>query len=559
MKDFSKEIRAYALQNAIEFGKADAGKVLPKLFQHGLDKKDIRGVMPLVVKAVAEINKLSADAREKEYASYEQYVKVYEEREGLPELENTQDGVVTRLAPEPSKYNHIGHALVFLIQYMYAKKYNGKCVLRIEDTNPEKSTMEYYHSMKEDLAWIGIKWDREVIASDDMPVFYEYAEKLIKKGDAFVCSCTQEQMRSLREQQTRCACAKFDVKHHLTEWEAILAKKFKEGERTVRLKGDMSSNNGVMRDPVIFRISYATHFLQKNKYVVWPMYDFENPVEDSLNGVTHVIRSAEFELRDELHKLIQKKLGLRAPEVREIGRYRIAGAETQGRVLREMIESGKMSGWDDPRLVTIKALRRRGFIPEMFQELAKTVGLSKSSGQIDFSVLESINRKLIDGVASRYFFVKDPVKIKVSGAPALTVEAPLHPSEQRGFRKLETNGEFYVDKVDLEKLQAERPAYVRFMHLLNAQYSKGSFVYDSSEVNPSLKARFIHWLPAHSVATKKLIHVSIMMGDASVVTGLAEPGVNDLKVGDHVQFERFGFVRLDKKSEKGLEFWFTHP
>src|SRR3989338_7610191 len=368
MSDFSNEIRAYALKNAIEFGKADAGRILPKLFQHGLDKGDIKKIMPQVQEIVKEVNALKGDKKEKEFEKYKGFAKEKEEKEeGLPELENAVEGkVVTRLAPEPSKYNHIGHALVFLIQYLYAQKYKGKCILRFDDTNPEKSTLEYYKAMKEDLHWLGIRWDEEKLASDDMAKMYELAEKLINQGDAFVCSCLQEDMGSLREKMKECKCRKKKKEENYNEWKEMLAGKFKEGERTLRLKGDMKSKNGVMRDPVIFRISYAPHFIQKDKYKVWPMYDFESSIKDSLDGITHVIRSKEFELRAELHDYILKLLKLKAPLVREIGRYQITGALTQGRDIREGIEKGDLKGWDDPRLVTVRALRRRGFVHEIF-------------------------------------------------------------------------------------------------------------------------------------------------------------------------------------------------
>ncbi|MEK6898765.1 MAG: glutamate--tRNA ligase [Nanoarchaeota archaeon] len=552
--NLEKFIWAYALQNAIDFGKTDASKILPKLFQHGLDRKDIGKIMPEIQKVVAEVNKLSSDKKVIDFKNYEKFVKVHEHKDGgLPELEHTGK-VVTRLPPEPSKYNHIGHALIFIIQYLYAKKYNGKCILRIEDTNPEKSSKEFYDAMKEDLSWLGIKWDEEVIASNDLVKMYGLCEKLLNNGDAFVCSCSQDKIKELREQMIACSCRSRDSKVNLAEWKMMLDKKFKDGERIVRLKGDMGSNNGVMRDPVIFRISYASHFLQKKKYCVWPTYDFENPVEDSLNGVSHVIRTNEFELRDELHKFIQAKLGLKSPIVREIGRYRIAGAETQGRVIREMIESGKMIGWDDPRLVTIRALRRRGFLPEMFFELAKVVGLSKSSGQIDFAVLESINRKLVDASAKRYFFIQNPIKISVDGAPSLKCKAPLHPSGNLGFRALNTNEDFYITKKDFDSLNKSKKGNVRFMHLLNASFSKGKFAFLSEEVDSKLKASFVHWLPA---SKEESIKTRIMMSNAEFIEGFLEAGASKLKIGEIVQFERFGFVRLDKKSHKGMEFWFT--
>ena len=169
MKDFSKEIKAYALKNALEFGKADAGKILPKLFQHGLDKKDVKQIMPQIIELVKEVNSYDDEHRQRVFHDLKEHVKEHEQKDaGLPELENAVEGkVVTRLAPEPSKYSHIGHALVFMIQYLYAKKYKGKCILRFDDTNPEKSTKEYYDAMKEDLSWLGIKWDEEIIASNN--------------------------------------------------------------------------------------------------------------------------------------------------------------------------------------------------------------------------------------------------------------------------------------------------------------------------------------------------------------------------------------------------------
>jgi len=533
MSDFSNEIRAYALKNAIEFGKADAGRILPKLFQHGLDKGDIKKIMPQVQEIVKEVNALKGDKKEKEFEKYKGFAKEKEEKEeGLPELENAVEGkVVTRLAPEPSKYNHIGHALVFLIQYLYAQKYKGKCILRFDDTNPEKSTLEYYKAMKEDLHWLGIRWDEEKLASDDMAKMYELAEKLINQGDAFVCSCLQEDMGSLREKMKECKCRKKKKEENYNEWKEMLAGKFKEGERTLRLKGDMKSKNGVMRDPVIFRISYAPHFIQKDKYKVWPMYDFESSIKDSLDGITHVIRSKEFELRAELHDYILKLLKLKAPLVREIGRYQITGALTQGRDIREGIEKGDLKGWDDPRLVTVRALRRRGFVPEMFQELAQTVGLSKSSGHIDPTVLAAANRKIVDARANRYSFVAEPIELEIVGAPEMRdIEVLLH---------------------DFDNLKGKE---IRLLHLYNLKLGekivKGKVrcEFTSEEVKDIPK---INWV---SFGVKS----RVLMPDGSWISGMADEGVWDLKPGAIIQFERFGFVRFDGTKSHMYEFWFGH-
>lgn len=557
IENIEKKMLAYALKNAIEHeGKAQSGAVLNPLFHEGLDRAEVKNVMPKINEILKKVNTMSVDEQKKELDKLEEYIVKREIKEGLPELENAIEGkVVTRLAPEPSKYNHIGHALVFLIQYLYAKKYHGKCILRFDDTNPEKSTIEYYNSMKEDLTWIGIKWDKEYVASENMQNMYQYAEKLIKEEQAFVCSCTQEQMKNLREKMKECKCKKNNKEKNMQEWQKMLNREYPAGEKTLRLKGNMKSNNGVMRDPVIFRISYAKHFLQGEKYVVWPMYDFENPIEDATSGVTHVIRSKEFELRVELQEHILKLLGLKMPIVREIGRYEITGAETQGRVIREMIEKGEVSGWDDPRLVTIKAMRRRGFVPEMFQQLAERVGLSKNNGHIDFTVLEAVNRKIIDPIVNRYSFIKNPVKIKVKNAPKQNVKLLLHPKdESKGKRDLKTDEEFFISEEDLKLIKENR--LYRLMDCLNFKKSNKEFLFDSKE-HEKFKANgdlILNWLPANDHNIK----VKIIMPDNTIIEGLGESNLENLKDNEIIQFERFGFVKLDKRTEEFYQFMFTH-
>ncbi len=548
MKDFSKEIKAYALRNAVEHGKADAGRILPKLFQHGLDKKDIKKVMPEIAKIVKEVNSLSAAEKEEMLLEYGGYAKEHEvHKEGeLPELENAVLGkVVTRLAPEPSKYLHIGHALVFIIQYMYAKKYGGKCLLRFDDTNPEKCTLEFYNAMKEDLSWLGIKWERELLASDDIPVMYKYAEKLVEDGRAFVCECRHDEMKALREKMKECVCRKKTSRDNLKEWAGMLKGDFEESSRTLRLKGDMKSNNGVMRDPVIFRITGHMHFKQGRKYIVWPMYDFESPIEDSLNGITHIIRSNEFELRAELHEFILKLLKLRAPKVREIGRYQITGAETQGRVIREMLARKEIMGWDDPRLVTIKALRRRGFVPEMFYQLAGIAGLSKTSGHIDPNVLASINRKIIDGRARRYYFAEKPVELEISNAPEIKeVEIAVHPNSGEK-RKIK------VDRISIAEkdYNALRGKEARLLHLYNIRLGKNDKAEFTSMENKEIQK--IQWV-SFGMKTR------ILMPDGKWVLGIAEDNIKELEVGSIIQFERFGFCRLDRINNDLYEFWYAH-
>lgn len=559
-------ILKWVLQNAFKYaGKASAGAIIGKILADDPAlKARMKELAPIVNKITAEVNKLTIEKQIEKLKELAPELLEEKPKEGmreeLPQLKNAVEGkVITRLAPEPSKYNHIGHALIFCINSLYAQRYKGTCILRIEDTNPEKSTNEFLNSMREDLRWAGIKWDKEIIASNDMKLFYEHCEKLIGKGNAYICSCTAELMKKNRMNKKECNCRKKKSDEQLHEWKSMLEGKHKEGEKTVRLIGDMTSNNGVMRDPVIFRISYAKHFLQGEKYCVWPMYDFENAIEEHLCGTTHVIRTKEFELRAELHNKIRELFEYANPEVVEIGRFTVTGAETQGRIIRQMIEEKKVMGWDDPRLVTLKALKRRGFVPEMFKELAlHIVGLGKAGTNLDWSVLESINRKLIDKQANRYFFIKEPVVVKIKGTPSGTAKVRLYPGEEtRGFRTFIIDEEFWLSAEDVKSFKAGK--LYRAMDACNFKKKGKTYEYASKtidEYKANKGEHIIHWLPKN----EKNITVEVVMPNATKIKGLAEKDVLDLPIGAIIQFERFGFARLDSKNEKErtATFWYTH-
>ncbi|MBI2138559.1 glutamate--tRNA ligase, partial [Candidatus Woesearchaeota archaeon] len=263
-------IKKWALQNALAYGgKANPGAVIGKVIaEHPEAKERIAEIAKEIQQIVREINKLSAEQQKKELESLapELLEKKEKEEHELKPLPDAEMGkVILRLAPEPSKYLHIGHALVFMIQYLYAKRYKGRCYLRIEDTNPEKSKKEFYDSIIEDLRWLGIKYAKEIIVSDEMPLFYDSAEKLISAKDAYVCKCAQEEMKKLREEKQPCHCRNNpdSLGTSMKEWKAMLSGKFRPGERTLRLAGDMENQNGTLRDPVIFRISDTPHYRQK--------------------------------------------------------------------------------------------------------------------------------------------------------------------------------------------------------------------------------------------------------------------------------------------------------
>lgn len=547
MKDLSQEIFAYALQNALEFGKADVARVLPKLFQHGLDKKDIKTVMPIITATVKKVNAVSPEERAKIFAGVQELVKKREEKEkDLPDLDlGSMKKIVTRMAPEPSKYPHLGHAMTFLINYLYAQKYKGSCVLRLEDANPEKVSQEYVDVILSDIRdYLGIEVKKPVYVSDDMPKFYRYAEKLIKGGHAYICFCTRELMQDLRHTGVECQCRQFPIKIQVGRWKDFVKGIYSEGQAVMRLKGNMQSLNHVMRDPALFRRVDAAHFRQGTKYKVWPLYDFYNPIEDSLMGVTLILRSNEFDTRVELQDTLKDLLKLKKQKIIQYGRFNVEEFTTKGREIRELFQSGELRGWDDPRLITLRALKRRGITREAIYELVKQMGLTKHPVNLQFDMIAAINRKIIDPIADRYAFISEPLELTLPGMTMKRIEVPVHPDYPEKTRAIEINERAYISKKDAELYAGKE---IRLLHLCNVKLDKKPTItsYDNKKIPK------IQWVSQY-------VRARILMPDGQWLEGIAERAITGLKVGTLLQFERVGFVRYDQLHEDVYEFWFAH-
>ncbi|RLF31951.1 MAG: glutamate--tRNA ligase, partial [Thermoplasmata archaeon] len=321
--------RIYALQNAVHFdgkatSKAVVGKVIAILRKDGFTPREI---IPVVNKTVEEINKLSLDdqIRELEKLAPELLKKEKKERDfTLPPLPNAEKGkVVTRFPPEPNGYLHIGHAKASIVDYEYARMYDGKFILRFDDTNPENADLEFYDAQKEDLQWLGISWDLEYNTSDNIEKHYKLAEQLIQQGDAYVCRCDADSIKKYRFEGRECDCRLRTSGENLDLWREMISSSV--DNVILRLKGDMRSDNTAMRDPTLFRVIEKPHPLQGTKYRVWPTYDFSGAVEDSISGVTHPFRTKEYELRDECYFKLLDLLDLRKPYLMEFARLSIEG------------------------------------------------------------------------------------------------------------------------------------------------------------------------------------------------------------------------------------------
>ncbi len=562
-------IRRLLLANALKFnGKANPKAIIGSLVQEVPEvKKDMQQTMKTVATLAQEINSLSLEEQEQELLKLDpsHFQKEQEEKQKrkqqaneLPALSNAIKGkVVTRIPPEPSKYAHLGHAMSFLINYLYAKQYDGKVFLRFDDTNPEKSTQEFLDAIKEDvLDYLKLDVDDIIIASDHMDTYLSYAQDLIQRGLAYVCSCEKETMATFRREQKPCLHREQSIKENGQLWQEMLSGN--NSTSVLRLKIDMDHKNAVMRDPVIYRSSTHEHFRVGTKYSVWPMYDFETAIEEGLAGVTHVLRSNEFDSRIELQNYIASLFDFPPVEYKHYGRYAITGATTKGREIRELIESGDYIGWDDPRLVTLKALQRRGILPEAFTLLAKKIGLSKTQTNLDFGVIAAVNRNLLDEQAKRFFALKDPVAVSITGIPEdfTSVALPLHPHATTKEREFPLSSTCYLEREDHEKVNVGE--VVRLIDTLNMKkVDESTYEYIDQEYTffQEIKENkhLIHFLFGD------LQKASLRLADASIIPLVIESSSRMLKPGEVVQFERYCFARFDSVLEDGsMHFWFTH-
>lgn len=553
LKDYTY---AYALKNALEFGKADAGRILPKLFQHGLMKIQIKEIMPQIQEVVKEINSWDEKTRKMHYGKYKQLIpeKSENEERELPDLKNVKTKPIFRIAPFPSGALHIGNAKTFLLNALYAEKYAGKVILVIDDTigSKEKTILkEAYELIEEDIKWLGIKkFGKTVYKSDRLDIYYKYAEELIKKDKVYICHCMQSEIKELREKGMECGCRQFPKDIQMKRWNEMF--RSKEGHAVMRLKTDMKHPNPAFRDRVLFKISEREHPKVKNKYRVWPTLEMSWAIDDHLLGITHIIRGNELMIETEMERYIWDIFGWKHVEVEHVGHASLEFDKTGGKISksksRKEVESGKYFGWDDPRTWSIKSLARRGIKPEAIREFVKEVGLNRTNISVPVESLYAINRKLIDGESNRYFFVENPIEIKIESGPNWEeVEIQKHPDKFEK-RKVAVSKKLLISSDDFNELKGKE---VRLLHLFNVNLNEESKLTSIDDTRP----KKIQWVSAKKDDFEK---TKILMPNGLWIEGVSEKGIKSLKVGEIIQFERFGFCRYDGTSKGIKEFWFSH-
>jgi len=554
-------IRGIALLNASEHdGKTRNDSIISKVIGINPELRSrIKDVIPLISQAVIDVNKLSVESQKEELASkYAELliVKPKQERIGLPPLEGAEQGnVITRFPPEPNGYPHIGHAKASIIDEEYAKMYGGKLILRFDDTNPEKERLEYYAAIKVGLDWLGVKYDLIKNTSDDMEIIYKKAKELIDLGSAYVCTCNKETISKNRREMLSCKCRVGNLDQNNTRWNKMFDK-FKPGEAIVRFLGDMSSENTVMRDPTLLRIIDEPHPIHKDKYRVWPNYDFAVAIEDSIDGITHAFRTKEYELRTELYYALLDKLNMRKPKMLEFSRLEFEGMPVSKRVLKPLVEEGKVSGFDDPRLPTLEGLRRRGIVPEAIRKFVLSLGFTKSDTMPPFETLESFNRKIIDPKSVRLFIVFDPVKLTVTNNNLTEIEISNHPQNDMGKRRIEIDGSFYIPGNDAKILKIGDE--IRLLELYNIKITRIGPEIESEITDTSYKPNIpkIQWISRKNpvnieVLTSDVLFINDQFNENSlqIKQAITEQYYLELNVGAEIQFVRFGYCRKDSANQ----------
>ncbi|MCQ2507757.1 MAG: glutamine--tRNA ligase/YqeY domain fusion protein [Dorea sp.] len=372
--------------------------------------------------------------------------------------EGVYSEVVTRFPPEPNGYLHIGHAKSILLNYGLSQKYNGTFHLRFDDTNPTKEDVEFVESIKADVEWLGADFKEHLyFASDYFQIMYECAVKLIKKGKAFVCDLTAEQMREYRgtltEPGKNSPYRERSIEENLQLFEEMKEGKYKDGEKVLRAKIDMASPNINMRDPVIYRVAHMSHHNTGDQWCIYPMYDFAHPIEDAVEKITHSICTLEFEDHRPLYDWVVRECEFDpAPRQIEVGKLYLNNVVTGKRYIKKLVLDGIVDGWDDPRLVSIAALRRRGFTPESIKMFIEMCGVSKSNGAVDYAMLEYCIREDLKMKCSRMMAILDPVKLVIDNYPEnemeyLDAENNLE-NPELGKRKIPFCRELYIERDD---------------------------------------------------------------------------------------------------------------
>lgn len=514
--------------------------------------------------------------------------------------EGKTNNIITRFPPEPNGYLHIGHAKSLCINFGMKEKYNGKCNLRYDDTNPSKEDQEYVDSIKEDIKWLGFEWDNELYASDYFDRMYECAIGLIKKGLAFVCDLSAEEIASARgdlhNPGKNSPYRDRSIEENLKLFEEMKDGKYPDGSKVLRAKIGMDNPNINMRDPIIYRILRATHHRTKDKWCIYPMYDFAHPLEDAFEGITHSICTLEFEDHRPLYDWVKTNCGFTYyPRQIEFARLNMTRTIMSKRYLKKLVDEGKVTGWSDPRMPTLSGMRERGYPPEAIKTFCKEIGVSKSNSEVNVAMLEHFVRDYLNQNATRAMVVKDPIELIVENVENDEVyDLENNPNvEEKTYHKATFSKKLYIDRSDFEVVPP--PKYKRLVpggmvrlkgsyileyvsHKLdkdgNVESVTCKYIPDSISggVNASIKVKgVIQWVDSKTCIDLVLNEYDYLLEDGEgdfndrltqnshrvFENAKGESFLKDIKPYDRFQFMRMGYYSAVKNYGKDGKYEFN--
>lgn len=506
------------------------------------------------------------------------------------------EGIHTRFPPEPNGYLHIGHAKSICLNFGLARNFTGKCNLRFDDTNPTKEDTEYVDSIQEDVKWLGFKWDEQHYASDYFQRLYDFAVELIKRGKAFVCDLSSDEIREYRgtltEPGKESPYRNRTVEENLDLFQRMKAGEFPDGSHVLRAKIDMASPNITMRDPVLYRIAHAEHHRTGNEWCIYPMYDFAHPLSDAIEGITHSVCTLEFEEHRPLYDWLLESLGFEAgkrPRQIEFARLNLTNTVMSKRKLRQLVEGGYVSGWDDPRMPTISGLRRRGYTPAALRDFCERIGVAKSNSLVDVAMLEHCVREDLNEQADRVMAVLEPLKVVITNYPegqTEYLEAENHPT-RGGHRFVPFSREIYIEREDFEenppkkffRLKPDGEVRLKHAYIIKCEEvikdAEGNIVELHCTYDPESKTGgatagrkvkgTLHWVDAKSALQAEVrLYDYLLLTDENgntpddflsalnpnslrvIKDAMVEPSLKHIAEGTRYQFLRKGYFCVDK-------------
>jgi glutamyl-tRNA synthetase len=550
---FKEKVRELVIINASKYGKTSIDFIIPKIIGIFPEIRDkLKEHLIYIKEIVDEVNKMDKERLENEA---KKLAKNQEKKHKQKILDTGNVNAITRFAPEPSGFLHLGHAKAAFLSYTIAKENNGHMHLRFDDTNPEKSKIEYVNAIIEDLEWLGIKPSSITYTSDYIEEMYKMMEKLIEKGKAFICFCNDEEIANYRSTGKACPHRDSKIEDNIKNFHKMIKGEFKKGEAVLLYKGDMKSKNTALRDPAIARISKHKHFRHLDKYILWPTYHFASVFMDVKQNITHAIRSKEYELFQDLYySLLNDMYENVKINLIHISRLFIPGYPLSKRGIRAFIEQGKLSSWDDPRLLTLKALKRRGIHPEAIKTFVLSFGIGKQENPADLSILLQKNRAILDTIADRYFFVESPVEVYIDDIQEVQLLINKNPKRD-DKREILISNPILIAKKDWESFVNNE--LIRLKDFANFIVDKENKILIKAASQEKKGLQKIQWVPKNFSVKAKLIEPLKPLdengnfNENSIIEheGYAEKNVINLNEGQVIQFERVCFCRLDDKNK----------